>query len=226
MSCLAFGGAFVVSHFSRSVHEGAGTVGDVDRPVETPNVLFKLDDSFVIEKVVLLPAEVNAIQLRFGFEGVAEYGDVVVVCFQRAWGGEDFVRIGMYDTVDESWSFGFYPLDDPESQNGGWVGLSDIAPLGDGYFLVLERDNQAGPDAAVKRIYKINLNGVEDGDILQKFLVMDILYELKTATNGPVVEKVEGLTVSPDGEVWIVNDNDGIDDNSGETLLLSLGEWY
>ena len=47
----------------------------------------------------------------------------------------------------------FYPLDDVESQYGGWVGLSDITNVGEGEYLVLERDNQGGPDAAIKRIY-------------------------------------------------------------------------
>ena len=48
-------------------------------------------------------------------------------------------------------------------------------------------------------------------------LGMDALAE---ATNGPIVEKVEGMTIDTDGFLWIVNDNDG---DGGETLLLNLG---
>ena len=48
-------------------------------------------------------------------------------------------------------------------------------------------------------------------------LVPDLL-----ETNGLLVEKVEGLTVDAGGTVWVVNDNDGVDDNNGETILLSL----
>jgi len=207
------------------VHEGAGTVDDEERPFETPNVLFKLDDDAVIEDVILLPDDLNAIQLRFGFEGVAEYGPLVVVVFQRAWGDEEYPRIGVYDSESGEWSFYFYPLDNVESQNGGWVGLSDIAPLGDGLFYVLERDNQSGPDAAIKRIYHVDINEPSSElEVLSKTLVRDIYDDLATATNGPIVEKVEGLTVTADGYVWIVNDNDGVDDNNGETLLLNLGE--
>lgn len=99
------GGFFVVS-------EGRGTVGDEDRPIESLNFLFKTDMAGVIEKVVVLPEEVNAIQLRFGFEGVAAEGDYVVVAFQRAWGDDTNPRIGLYNTVDESWKFLFYPLDE------------------------------------------------------------------------------------------------------------------
>jgi hypothetical protein len=208
-------------------HEGSGTVGDVDRPFVSPNVLFKLDDSACIAEVILLPEEVNAIQSRYGFEGVAEDGDFVVVTFQRAWQGEDNPRIGVYDTVYGEWSFVYYPLDSPESQNGGWVGLSDITSLGGGEFLILERDNQGGPDAAVKRIYKIDMNeSVQEFEVISKELVLDLMYTLKTATYGPIVEKIEGLAITTDGTVWVNNDNDGVDDNSGENLLIDVGTYY
>jgi hypothetical protein len=208
-------------------HEGSGTVGDEDRPFASPNVLFKLDDTACIEEVILLPEEVNAIQARYGFEGVAEDGDFVVVTFQRAWQGEDHPRIGVYDTVYGEWSFVYYPLDSPESQNGGWVGLSDITSLGGGEFLILERDNQGGPDAAIKRIYKIDMNeSVQEFEVISKELVLDLMYTLKTATYGPIVEKVEGLAITSDGTVWVNNDNDGVDDNSGENLLIDVGTYY
>ena len=99
-------------------HEGRGTAGSESRPVESLNFLFKVDMEGVIEKVVSLPDEVNAIQLRFGFEGVTVEGDYVVVAFQRAWGEEANPRLGIYNTVDETWNFVFYPLDSAESQNG------------------------------------------------------------------------------------------------------------
>ena len=123
-------------------NEGRGTVGDEARPVEFPNLLLHVTMDGDIAKVVTLPDEVNAIQLRFGFEGVAAYGDYLVVAFQRAWGDEANPRIGIFNKMEEEWSFVYYPLDAPKSQNGGWVGLSDIAPLGEGMFLVLERDDQ------------------------------------------------------------------------------------
>ena len=207
------GGFFIVS-------EGRGTVGDEDRPIESLNFLFKTDTSGVIEKVVVLPEEVNAMQLRFGFEGVAVDGDFVVVAFQRAWGDDANPRIGLYNTVDESWKFLFYPLDEPESQNGGWVGLSEITALGGGKFLVLERDNQGGPDAAIKRIYSIDLGDLsssEDGSLIEKTLVRDLMSDLK-ATGGQTHEKLEGMAVL-NNEVWIMNDNDAVDDNSGETQV-------
>lgn len=204
--------------------EGAGTINDIEsRPIEKLNFLFKLDGQGQIENVVTLPPEVNDKQVRFGFEGVAEYGGKLYVAIQRAWVGEENPRIGIYDIAKDQWSFVFYPLDARESQNGGWVGLSDITSMGDGRFLVLERDNQGGPDAAIKRLYEINLNYFQSGDILTKSLVKDILPNLQ-ATGAPVFEKIEGSAILPSGDVYIINDNDGVDDNSGETQLLNLGK--
>lgn len=60
----------------------------------------------------------------------------------QAWTNETNPRLGLYNTNDDQWKFVYYPLDSPESTNGGWVGLSDIAPVGNGNFLILERDNQ------------------------------------------------------------------------------------
>ncbi|MEZ5650162.1 MAG: esterase-like activity of phytase family protein [Burkholderiaceae bacterium] len=202
--------------------EGAGTVGEAARPVNSVNLLIKTSRTGVIEKAVRLPAAVEALQVRFGFEGVAEYSGKVYVAFQRAWTGEQNPRIGIFDPVTDTWSFLFYPLDAPESPAGGWVGLSDMASLGDGRFLVVERDNQGGPDAAIKRLYVFDGNGLQDGATVSKSLVRDILPDLK-ALGGPVPEKIEGLAVTAGGDVFVVNDNDGVDDNSGETQLLNLG---
>jgi hypothetical protein len=220
---IAFDGGFWVAS------EGSGTVGDPDRPVTSLNFVFKTDANGVIEAVVLLPDELNAAQLRFGFEGIAEYDGAGWVAFQRRWpladGGNDpGPRIGRYDLGASEWTFFFYPLDDPESQNGGWVGLSDLTSLGDGSFLVIERDNQGGPDAAIKRLYTFTTDGLEPGDTVQKTLVRDLLAEGDlTATNGLAAEKVEGSAVADNGDIYIINDNDGVDDNSGETNLINLG---
>lgn len=202
--------------------EGAGTVGDAARPVTSHNLVVKVDASGTIERVITLPDAVNDVQLRFGFEGIAESDGKLVVAFQRAWNGEPNPRLGIYDLGNGSWSFVYYPLDALESPNGGWVGLSDISALGKGQFLVVERDNQGGPDARIKRLYRIDLTGVAPDASVTKTLVRDLLPDLK-APGGLVPEKIEGLAVLADGKVVIVNDNDGVNDNSGETQLLNLG---
>lgn len=123
----------------------------------------------------------------------------------------------------KAWSFVYYPLDAVESPNGGWVGLSDLTSLGNNQFLVIERDNMGGPDARIKRLYKFDLNGVAENGTVQKTLVRDLMPDLQ-APGGQVIEKVEGLAVLPNGEGFVLTDNDGVDDSSGETQLIRLGK--
>jgi len=216
--------------------EGKGTIGSSSKPFETVNLLLRVSKKGLIEEVVTLPATVNARQVRFGFEGVttvdAPNGEVVYVAFQREWAGDidNHVRIGRYNTASNEWSFFYYPIETPLSVNGGWVGLSDLTYLGDDEFAVIERDNQGGPDAAIKRLYKFSLNGLvatsDDGNtpefpVVSKILVRDLMTDLK-ATGGLTLEKIEGLAVTEDGTVLVVNDNDGVDDSNGETQLLKL----
>ena len=204
-----------------------------DRPVETLNLLLQVNPQGVIEAVITLPDDVNAQQVRFGFEGVTSVGagadESVYVAFQREWANDpdNLVRIGRYQTRTENWSFFYYPLDAPTSPNGGWVGLSALTHLGGDEFAVIERDNQGGPDARIKRIYRFSIAGLtpttnpSSFPVVSKRLVRDLIPDLQ-ATGGLVLEKIESLAVSPNGAALIVNDNDGVDDNNGETQLLRL----
>lgn len=201
--------------------EGAGGVATSN--VKSANLIFKVSATGVIEDIIQLPADVNAKQTNNGYEGIAESDGKLVVAFQRAWTGDTHPRIGVYDLTAKTWSFLFYPLDLVTSANGGWVGLSDITALGNNRFAVIERDNQAGPDATVKKIYRIDLTGKADGSTLTKTLVRDVLPDLR-ATKGHVLEKIEGLTRLANGDVYLVNDNDGVDLGSGETQLIKLGK--
>ena len=74
-------------------------------------------------------------------------------------------------------------------------------------------------------IYKKNdINGLVAGDTVTKTLVRDLIVEGDlSAAGGAIPEKIEGLAVTLDNTVYIVNDNDGVDDNSGETQLINLG---
>jgi len=215
--------------------EGKGTIGDEEKPFEFPNLLLKTSDNAEITECILLPDDYPS-QFRFGFEGVTQDGDNLVVTFQRAWKPDVEPRIAVYNTSTQTWKYAFYPLDEPESQNGGWVGLSDISLIPpkfstcgtDSCFLVLERDNQGGPDAVIKRIYEINLGDYtfEDGKVLDKKLFQDVVPKM-LEPNGEVFEKVEGLAISPEtGRIWILNDNDGVDDNSGEQQLIVVDTFF
>jgi len=220
--------------------EGAGSVDDPLRPVTSNSVVVHAAADGSIIQTITLPAAVNARQRRFGFEGVASVmegeNEVLYVAFQRAWVGDPApdniddggkVRIGRYDTSNGDWTFAYYPLEVRQSPNGGWVGLSEITALGNGEFAVVERDNQANTDARIKRVYKFSADSVTfqaEGagfETLGKTLVRDLLPDLE-ATGGMVLEKIESLAVTEDGDLLFANDNDGVDDSNGETQLIRV----
>ena len=79
----------------------------------------------------------------------------------------------------------------------------------------------------MKRIYTVDLTvpGVPDGQplpILTKKLTHDVLDDL-ASTNGWVQEKLEGMTIDERGNVYVITDNDGLKDNTGETFFANLG---
>merc|ERR1719326_648960 len=103
--------------------------------------------------------------------------------------------------------------------------------MGNGDFLLVERDNQYGPYSSVKRVYRIDLSNASFTpdpphaliDARSKQLEID----LKTAYEdenvgiaGLMLNKIEGLAFdSSRNTVFVVNDNDAAHDNSGETQL-------
>ena len=86
---------------------------------------------------------------------------------------------------------------------------------------MVERDNRFGPDAAIKRVYRIYPDEYDEGETISKSLVLDLMPEL-AKTNGLTPEKIEGLAYTANGDLYFMNDNDGVDDNSGETQLLKV----
>ena len=206
--------------------EGAGskTAYETNRNITSAHLIFKVS---VIERVIPLPAAMNDMQARYGVEGVTEHNGKLVVAIQRSW---DIANksgnplIGLFDLTTAAWSFMSYPIDPVASPYGGWVGLSEITAIGNNRYLVVERDNHMGPDARIKRIYRIDLTDKADGAILTKTLVRDLMDDLQ-ATKGLVLEKIEGLAVLPNGQALIVTDNDGVNDHAGggETQLIRLG---
>ena len=147
-------------------------------------------------------------------------------------GGQQ-ARISRFNTNTGIWETVYYPLEAAESAAGGWVGLSELVHVGDSEFAVVERDNQGNADAVIKRIYSFSIDGVTfkpeaeqaSFDIVTKSLVRDIYRDL-AATGGAILEKVEGMSIQANGDVLIVNDNDGVDDSNGETQLINLGELF
>ncbi len=74
------------------VSEGAGSVDDPNRPVTSLNLLLQVNADGAVQQTIQLPAATNALQRRFGFDGVASVGqganEVVYVAFQREWVGD------------------------------------------------------------------------------------------------------------------------------------------
>ncbi|MGE4364750.1 MAG: esterase-like activity of phytase family protein, partial [Mycolicibacterium sp.] len=181
-----------------------------------------------IEKRVSLPADVAAGLGGQGLEGVAVDGDAVWVALQREvkTDPKGVARIGRYTPADDRWEWFGYQLDSTDTE-GDWIGLSEIQ-VHDGSLLVLERDKLNGPDARVKAIYRVAIpdgggaTGAEAPKVLPKTLARNILPDLQ-ANRGFTQEKVEGFAVAGNGKLYVVTDNDGLDDANGETVFLDLG---
>ena len=96
------------------------------------------------------------------------------------------------------------------------------------FVYVVERDNQHDFRAVTKKVYRIPLSEMQpvplggDLPVVSKELVRDLLPDL-TSTGGYVLDKVEGLAITPSGEAFESTDNDGVDDHSGETMFFSIG---
>jgi len=174
-----------------------------------------------------LPAELMAVEKRFGFEGITRVGDTLWMAVQREWKDDpkDRVKLVSYNLETKEWGAVHYPKAAPAK---GWVGLSEIVAHGD-WFYVIERDNQIGADVVTKKIYRIPAADMVPAPlggnlpVVSKELVRDLIPDLQ-AFNGYVVDKVEGLAITGAGEILVSTDNDGVDDSSGETFFWSVGK--
>ncbi len=173
-----------------------------------------------------LPPELMAVEKRFGFEGITKVGDTLWMAVQREWKDdpENHVKLVAYNLETKEWGAVHYPKADPET---GWVGLSEITAFGD-HVYVIERDNQHDHRAVTKKIYRIPLSEMTPAPlggelpVVSKEEVRDLLPDL-TSTGGYVLDKIEGLAILPSGEAFVMTDNDGVDDASGETMFWSIG---
>ena len=183
-----------------------------------------------IKKEIAIPAELRAGEKRFGFEGITTVGEgddmTLWMAVQREWGDDEkgFVKLVSYKPSSEEWGAVRYPL---EPKGDGWVGLSEITASGD-YAYIVERDNLLGKAAKLKKIYRVALADLKpaalggDLPVVKKEEVRDLIPDLK-AGGGYVVDKVEGFTIDAAGNGYVVTDNDGVDDSSGETLFFGIG---
>lgn len=200
--------------------------GRTDRMI--PHGLYHVNAAGEITEEIGLPAELLAMEKRFGFEGVTKIGDTLWMAVQREWGDDpkNHVKLVAYNIETGDWGGVHYPKAEPAT---GWVGLSEITAFGD-FVYVVERDNQIGANAVTKKIFAIPasdmvaapLGGDDPLPVVSKEEVRDLLGDL-TSTGGFVLDKVEGLAIQADGTAWVSTDNDGVDDHSGETMFFSIG---
>lgn len=206
-----------------------------------PNLVLKVAADGSVLNQIELPADLVDERRGNGIEGIAVTGDageeIVYVAIQRAWPDEGDIdqvntKIGRYDVATGDWTFVHYPLE--AEGNGGWIGLSELTLLPNGSFAVVERDKgwgtSTGPVAELKAIYGIDLASADFRPYgqplvtIEKTLLRDALPDLEKASIW-TAEKLEGMAVTSDGKFFISTDNDGVDDATGETIFLDLGDW-
>ena len=199
--------------------------GRSDRLV--PHAVYRVNAEGLIVEEIALPEDLLRNEVRFGFEGITVAGDWLWMAVQREWKDDPagMVKLLAYNTKEKTWGAVHYPLE--AAAEGAWMGLSEITAKGD-WVYVIERDNQVGEKAAVKKIFRIkaaDMMPAELGNtlpVVAKQEVRDLIPDLKVL-NGYVAEKVEGFAIDAAGTGWVITDNDGVADNSGETLFWSVG---
>lgn len=193
-----------------------------------PHAIYHVNDKAEIKAEIGLPEAMLDNEIRFGFEGIAQVGDMLWMAVQREWQDDPkgMVKLLAYDLKEKTWGAVHYPLDAPGE--GAWMGLSEITVHGDWAYIV-ERDNQIAGKAATKKLYRVKLADLKPAElggalpVVTKELVHDFLPDL-AVTHGYVVDKIEGFAIDAAGQAFVVTDNDGVDDSSGETLFWSIGK--
>ncbi|WP_299199262.1 esterase-like activity of phytase family protein [uncultured Amphritea sp.] len=194
---------------------------------EIPHAIHHVNSQGEIDRTIDFPAELLKHEMKYGAEGITLIGDTLWVAIQRPWKDDpaDQVKLLAYNLKTNSWGAVRYPL---EHADKGWVGLSEIVSHG-GQVYIIERDNQLGESAVVKRLYSVSADQLKPAAIgselpvVKKTLVHDFLPDLKSL-NGYVQDKIEGFTVDAAGNGYAITDNDGVDDSSGETLFFGIGK--
>lgn len=149
-----------------------------------------------------------------GFEGVtlSPDGKILYAALESApQGASDPNRayIAAYDLEKRTFRIYAYDVTDPRSLSypdgvKAAIGISGLETVSDHALLVVERDNQAGKNARLKRLYLVDLRGADSERPATKILYAD-LYAL-----GYMFEKPGGVAIRDDKAVVIVNNNDAV----------------
>lgn len=198
---------------------------------KTQSMLIKVDAKGAITDEIAIPEALSSQATRFGFEGVAVKGtgadETIWLAVQREWKDDPkgLTKLLAYTPATKSWGAVHYPLDKAEK---GWVGLSEITSAPGG-FILIERDNQVGRDAKIKKLTFVPTSDVVPAPlggplpVVAKKELRDLIPDL-AAPKGFVLDKVESFAVDQAGDAYVITDNDGVDDHSGETQFIGLGK--
>lgn len=212
------------------------------------NKLIRTNRKAQVQEVVTLPQEVTDRMGKWGIEGVTVVGsgssETVYFVLQRPlWNnvkkksdpvdGEHIARIGKYHVASGEFTWFGYELE-KTTQDGDWIGLSEVEAVDSNTLAIVERDKKTGPDAKVKRVYTVKVpdtgastTGLVDGSeklkVLPKTLLVDSLPALRS-TNGWTQEKLEGFAIDSNNAMYGVTDNDGVKDATGETVFMHYGQ--
>ena len=159
-----------------------------------------------------------------GFEGVtfSPDGKTLFAALQSSPQGATNTNrtyIAAMDIESKTFRTFAYDLTDPKSLDyppgvKAAIGINALETIDDHTLLVIERDNQVGENARVKRIYLVDLNGADNNTPVRKTLYAD-LYAL-----GYRMEKPEGLAIRDEKTVVVINDNDAVPGSPTEVWVL------
>lgn len=196
--------------------------GNPDKDI--PGAVLHVDAQGAISREFGLPVALAGHATRFGFEGIELIDGKLWLAVQREWQDDPKgqVKLLQLDPASGEWAGLRYPIETGK----GWVGLSDLAVHGDHLYLI-ERDNLLGEAAQTKAVTRVALADLKpaslggDLPLIAKETVRDLIPDM-TAGGGFVLDKVEGLAITPDGTAYVVTDNDGTDDSTGETMFFTV----
>jgi hypothetical protein len=188
--------------------------------------LFHVDAEGKITEEVAYPAALLANEIASGSEGIAMIDGKLWIAIQREWkdDAKGTLKLVSYDPAEKAWGAVLYPLEAPAE--GAWVGLSELTLHGD-YVYLIERDNQLAAKAKTKLVTRVPVSALVPAKLgetlptVTKEVVRDLIPDL-AANNGYIVDKIESLAIDSAGTAYVITDNDGVDDSSGETFFWTF----
>jgi hypothetical protein len=138
-------------------------------------------------------------------------------------------RIWVFDpaaaTNDAAWTKVSWELA-PKPANASWVGLSEITLTPWGDLILIERDNRTGEFGVLKTLVKIGPGAGATGLVAAADKSVFDLVPVLNSTRGWITDKPEGVAVTGTGRLFVVTDNDGVEDWSGESWFFNLGPYW